>query len=74
MFADKKIKIIFPGFTPQWNVLCVLVRIVLGRLHILRDYQYYSDKGSVLTCIQVLNKGTDILKELFEFVHTLGLN
>jgi hypothetical protein len=67
-------KIVFPGFTPQWNVLCVLVLIVLGRLHILRDVQYYSDKGFLLTWIQVLNKGTDILKELFEFVHTLELN
>lgn len=48
--------------------------IVLGGLHILRDDQYYSDKGFVLTFIQVFNKGTDIIKELFEFVHTLGLN
>jgi hypothetical protein len=74
MFAVKKLKIIFPGFTPQWNVFCALVRVVLGRLHILRDDQYYSDKGFVLTCIQVFNKGTDILKELFEFVHSLELN
>jgi hypothetical protein len=51
-----------------------LVRLVLGRLHILRNDQYYSDKGFVLTFIQVFKKGTDILKELFEFVHTLGLN